>query len=56
MQAGLDGFLAVEKHLLAKRGLFPCTFRRPPIRWELDRETADEAERLLALLLRELAP
>lgn len=46
MQAGLDGFLAIEKHLLVKRGLFRSDRRRGPLRWSLDPETAREVERL----------
>lgn len=51
LQAGLDGFLAIEKHLLVKRGVLPSTRRREPFGWELDAETAAEVERLLAQLL-----
>ena len=40
LQAGLDGFLAIEKHLLVKRCLFPSARRRGPYGWELDAETA----------------
>ena len=47
MQAGLDGFLAIEKHLLVKRGLFTSDRRRGPLTWSLDPETAREVERLL---------
>src|SRR5438105_11440072 len=50
LQAGLDGFLAIEKHLLVKRGLFPSARRRGPYWWELDRETAAEVERLFEQL------
>jgi 4-hydroxy-tetrahydrodipicolinate synthase len=50
MQAGLDGFLAVEKHLLVKRGLFPSDRRRHPNAWSLDDETAAEVERLFGRL------
>jgi dihydrodipicolinate synthase/N-acetylneuraminate lyase len=50
LQAGLDGFLAVEKHLLVKRGVFPSARRRPPYAWELDDETAAEIDRLFAQL------
>lgn len=46
LQAGLDGFLAVEKYLMVKRGLFPSTRRRGPYGWELDPETAAEIDRL----------
>ena len=48
LQAGLDGFLAVEKHLMHGRGLFPNTRRRRPYGWELDAETAAEVDRLYA--------
>jgi 4-hydroxy-tetrahydrodipicolinate synthase len=48
MQAGLDGFLAVEKYLMVKRGLFPSARRRRPYGWELDAETAAEIDRLFA--------
>jgi dihydrodipicolinate synthase/N-acetylneuraminate lyase len=50
LQAGLDGFLAIEKHLLVKRGLFPSARRRGPYGWELDRETAAEGGRLFEQL------
>ncbi|MBN9518422.1 dihydrodipicolinate synthase family protein [bacterium] len=46
LQAGLDGFLAVEKYLMVKRGLFPSARRRGPCGWELDPETAAEVDRL----------
>jgi 4-hydroxy-tetrahydrodipicolinate synthase len=46
LQAGLDGFLAIEKHLLVKRGLFPSARRRKPYGWDLDAETAAEVDRL----------
>lgn len=50
LQAGLDGFLAVEKYLMVKRGLFASARRRKPYGWELDAETATEIDRLFALL------
>ena len=43
---GLDGFLAVEKHLLVQRGIFAHAHRREPNAWDLDAETAAEVERL----------
>ncbi|WP_088260759.1 dihydrodipicolinate synthase family protein [Fimbriiglobus ruber] len=46
LQAGLDGFLAIEKHLMVKRGLFPSARRRKPYGWDLDPETAAEVDRL----------
>ncbi len=50
LQAGLDGFLAIEKYLLVKRGLFPSERRRTPYAWDLDAETAVEVDRLFAQL------
>ena len=55
MQAGLDGFLAIEKYLLHKRGLFSTDRRRSPYWWELDDETRLEVDRLTAILEREVA-
>lgn len=54
MQAGLDGFLAIEKYLLVKRGLFPTDRRRRPYTWSLDDETAREVDRLFEQLQRAL--
>lgn len=56
LQAGLDGFLAVEKHLMRKRGLFPSARRRKPHGWDMDAETAAEVDRLFDRLQRELQP
>lgn len=50
LQAGLDGFLAIEKYLLVKRGIFADARRRKPYSWDLDPETAAEVDRLFALL------
>jgi 4-hydroxy-tetrahydrodipicolinate synthase len=50
LQAGLDGFLAIEKYILAKRGLFATDVRRAPHAWDMDEETRLELERLLAQL------
>ena len=55
LQAGLDGFLAVEKYLMHKRGLFPSVKRRKPYGWELDAETAAEIDRLYDRLQNALA-
>lgn len=46
LQVGLDGFLAIEKYLLVKRGIFSSARRREPYSWELDPETAAEIDRL----------
>jgi len=50
LQAGLDGFLAIEKHLLKKRGIFENTIQLPPVSWQLDPETRAEVDRLFARL------
>lgn len=50
LQAGLDGFLAIEKHLLVRRGLFPSARRRAPYAWDADAETLAEVERLFQQL------
>lgn len=47
--AGLDGFLAIEKYILLKRGLFMTDRRREPNSWSLDPETRSEVDRLLIL-------
>ncbi|MCA9159385.1 MAG: dihydrodipicolinate synthase family protein [Planctomycetales bacterium] len=48
LQAGLDGFLAIEKYLLQKRGLFPNTLQIQPTAWQIDAETQAEVDRLFA--------
>lgn len=50
LQAGLDGFLAIEKYLMMKRGLFSNTNQIQPTAWQLDDETRDEVDRLFARL------
>lgn len=50
LQAGLDGFLAIEKYVLKKRGLFETDRRRKPFSWSLDEETRAEVDRLLEIL------
>jgi 4-hydroxy-tetrahydrodipicolinate synthase len=50
LQAGLDGFLAVEKYLLHREGVFTTPHRRRPYVWDLDEETRAEIDRLYALL------
>lgn len=49
-QAGLDGFIAIEKYILVKRGLFESARRREPNSWALDDETAREVDRLLTVM------
>lgn len=50
LQAGLDGFLAIEKYVLHQRGVFATAHRRHPYSWSLDEETRLEVDRLLILL------
>jgi 2-keto-3-deoxy-L-arabinonate dehydratase len=46
LQAGLDGFLAIEKYLLWKRGLFKSAAQVQPVGWQMDPETQAEVDRL----------
>lgn len=46
MQTSLDGFLAVEKHLLVRQGIFKNTLVRGPVSFRIDEETKREADRL----------
>jgi 2-keto-3-deoxy-L-arabinonate dehydratase len=55
LQAGLDGFLAIEKYLMVKRGLFAADHRRLPNSWSLDSETQQEVDRLFEMLQHELS-
>lgn len=55
LQAGLEGFLAVEKYVLHRRGLFTTDARRKPYAFELDTETRDEIDRLMVLAGLDLA-
>ncbi len=50
LQAGLDGFLAIEKYVLHRRGLFRNERRRHPNAWRLDSESREEVDRLLDML------
>ena len=51
MQTSLDAFLAVEKHLLVRQGIFKNTLVRGPVGFHLDQETKDEVDRLFDRLL-----
>jgi dihydrodipicolinate synthase/N-acetylneuraminate lyase len=55
VQNSLDAFLAVEKYLLVKRGIFPSARVRGPVGYELDAETRAEVDRLFAKLQEALA-
>ena len=50
IQAGLDGFIAVEKHLLVRQGVFTAGRVRGPVGYRLDRETTAEVDRLFDVL------
>lgn len=50
LQTSLDSFVAVEKYLLVRQGVFASDRRRHPYGFELDPETATEVDRLFALL------
>jgi len=46
LQTTVDAFIAVEKHLLWRQGVFTSAHQRPPRGYILDYETAAEVERL----------
>lgn len=50
IQTSLDSFLAVEKYLLVKRGIFQNALVRGPVGYQLDEETRAEIDRLFAQL------
>ena len=50
LQTGLDGFLAVEKYLLVRQGVFKNTVVRGPVGFHLDSETRSEVDRLFDLV------
>ncbi len=50
LQTSLDSFVAVEKHLLARQGVFPSSAMRGPVGDVLDAQGRDEADRLMDLL------
>jgi 4-hydroxy-tetrahydrodipicolinate synthase len=51
VQTSLDSFLAVEKYLLQKRGIFKNMVIRGPVGYVLDEETRREVDRLYELFL-----
>jgi hypothetical protein len=55
VQNSLDAFLAVEKYLLVKRGIFTNTLVRGPVGYHLDAKTQSEVDRLFEQLQRVLA-
>ena len=51
LQTSLDSFVAVEKHMLVRQGIFTNTKRRQPVGYELDAETVVAVDRLTDQLL-----
>lgn len=51
IQNSLDAFLAVEKHLLVRQGVFKNTIVRGPVGYQLDDETKEEVDRLFELCM-----
>ena len=50
VQNSLDAFLAVEKYLLVKQGIFKNALVRGPVGYALDEETRREVDRLFDLV------
>lgn len=50
LQTSLDAFIAVEKHLLVRQGVFPSARVRGPVGYRLDPETTAEVDRVFDLL------
>jgi 4-hydroxy-tetrahydrodipicolinate synthase len=50
LQRSLDAFLAIEKHLLVRQGIFKNTLVRGPVGYLLDDATRSEVDRLFAAL------
>lgn len=51
LQNSLDAFLAIEKYLLVRQGVFLNTLIRGPVGYKLDAETEREVDRLFHLLI-----
>lgn len=56
LQSSLDGFLAVEKHLLVRQGVFHNEIVRGPRGFVLDEETRQEVDRLFDRMMEAVAP
>ena len=52
LQVGLDGFLAIEKYLLVKQGVFQNANVRGPVGYLLDEHTRREVDRLFDMVLK----
>ena len=55
LQTSLDSFVAVEKYILVKRGVFKNSVARGPVGYRLDEETRREVDRLYGLLQEAIA-
>ena len=51
LQNSLDAFLAVEKHLLVRQGIFKNTVVRGPVGYRIDEPTQREVDRLFGVLM-----
>ena len=51
IQTSLDAFLAVEKHLLLRQGIFKNTIVRGPVGFRLNEDTQREVDRLFERLM-----
>ena len=51
MQTTIDGYVAIEKHLLKRQGVIRETFQRDPRGYQLDPESEAEADRLFDRLV-----
>ncbi len=56
MQASLDAFLAVEKHLLLRQGIFKNALVRGPVGFRLDEESRCEVDRLFDRMIEAAQP
>ncbi len=55
LQSGLDGFLAIEKHLLVRQGVLQHAVVRGPVGFQLDDETRAEVDRRFDALMAAVA-
>lgn len=51
LQTKLDAYLAVEKHLLVKQGVFNNTIVRGPVGWKMSAEVARQVDQLFEALM-----
>jgi dihydrodipicolinate synthase/N-acetylneuraminate lyase len=56
IQTSLDAFLAVEKHLLLRQGIFKNRIVRGPVGFRLDTQTECEVDRLFERLMETITP